>query len=94
MALNELQHQVREYDEVFGWVGDKPEHTVLHMQEEVGEISRNILKLVDYRKEDLDLGQMNDEITDLIYLTLKLGNLLDLNLDEGWGRIKQRYEVK
>ena len=94
MAFNELQGQVREYDRLFGWTRDKPEHTLLHMQEEVGEISRHMLRMLNYKEGKFDRGKINDEITDLLYLTLKLGNLLDLNLDDGWGRIKERYKRK
>ena len=93
MALNELQKQVQGYDRKFGWVGDKPDSIVLHMQEELGEISRNMLKQKGYKK-GYDKDEMNDEITDLLYLTVKLGNLLDIELDEGWGRIGKRYNKK
>jgi NTP pyrophosphatase (non-canonical NTP hydrolase) len=94
MTLNELQRHVGEYDRRFGWTGDRPEHTLIHMQEEVGEISRHILRMLNYREGEFDRSEVNDEISDLIYLTLKLGNLLDLNLDEGWDRIVGRYESK
>ncbi|MBD3388591.1 MAG: hypothetical protein GF416_05940 [Candidatus Altiarchaeales archaeon] len=94
MGLYELQEQVREFDRRFGWAGDVPEHTLLHMQEELGEISRNILRKTGYRKETFDGEEVNDEISDLIYLTFKLGNLLGLDLDEGWNRLEERYEKK
>jgi NTP pyrophosphatase (non-canonical NTP hydrolase) len=94
MALYELQQKVTEFDKRFGWVGDKPEHTALHMQEEVGEIAREILKSAKYKSGKYDPQDLNNEITDLIYLTLKLGNLMSLNLDEGWERIGKRYEGK
>jgi NTP pyrophosphatase (non-canonical NTP hydrolase) len=94
MVFNELQKQVAEYDKKFGWTKDNPEHTVLHMQEEVGEIAREFLKKAGYKKGEYDPEELNDEITDLLYLTLKLGNLTGLNLDEGWGRIGRRYDGK
>jgi NTP pyrophosphatase (non-canonical NTP hydrolase) len=94
MAFNELQRQVAEYDAKKGWVGDTPEQAALHMQEELGEIARELLKMSGYKKGGLDRDRINDEITDLLYLTMKLGNLLKLDLDEGWGRIGGRYERK
>jgi NTP pyrophosphatase (non-canonical NTP hydrolase) len=94
MAFNELKRKVAHYDKRFGWVGDRPEQTILHMQEELGEISRNMLKKSKYKKERYCKEDMEDEITDLLYLTLKLGNLLDLDLDSGWGRIGKRYGKK
>ena len=94
MGFNEFQRQVAEYDKRFGWTKDKPEHTVLHMQEEVGEIARELLKKSGYKRGKYSPKGINDEITDLLYLTLKLGNLLNLDLDRGWGRIGRRYEGK
>jgi NTP pyrophosphatase (non-canonical NTP hydrolase) len=94
MAFNELQRQVAEYDKTFGWTKDKPEQTVLHMQEEVGEIARELLKKAGYKRGKYDPEELNDEITDLLYLTLKLGNLMNLELDKGWGRICERYKDK
>ena len=94
MTLDKLQKQVADYDKQFGWTKDVPENAVLHMQEEVGEIARNILKRNKYKKGEYDPKEMNDEITDLLYLTFKLGNLLDLKLDEGWERIEKRYSKK
>lgn len=94
MALNEMQKQVQDFDCRFGWTKDVPENAVLHMQEEIGEIARNILKRNRYKKGAYDPDKMNDEITDLLYLTFKLGNLLELKLDDGWERIKKRYSSK
>jgi len=94
MVFNELQRQVAEYDRRFGWTSDRPEQTVLHMQEELGEISRELLKAGGYKKGGFDAGRLNDEITDLLYLTLKLGNLMKLDLDRGWEKIQGRYGDK
>jgi NTP pyrophosphatase (non-canonical NTP hydrolase) len=94
MGFNEMQRKVAEHDKEFGWVGDRPEETVIHMQEELGEIAREMLRRAGYKKEKYDPQKVNDEISDLLYLTLKLGNLLELNLDEGWEKIGRRYEPK
>jgi NTP pyrophosphatase (non-canonical NTP hydrolase) len=94
MALYELQRQVAGYDKRFGWDGDAPERTLLHMQEELGEIAREMLMKSGYKKGRYDSENLNNEISDLLYLTLKLGNLTGLNLDEGWRRIEARYGKK
>jgi len=94
MALRGFQRQVKAYDKKKGWVNDRPEDAVLHMQEEVGEIARNLLKRSGYKRGRYDSKSMNDEITDLLYLTFKLGNLLELDLDEGWKRLGKRYKNK
>jgi NTP pyrophosphatase (non-canonical NTP hydrolase) len=89
-----LQRVVREQDLLKGWSCDSPEHTLLHMQEELGEISRLILKRAGYKQGGCDEKDMNDEIADLLYLTFKLANTLEINLEQGWGRIRERYSKK
>jgi NTP pyrophosphatase (non-canonical NTP hydrolase) len=94
MALRGFQRQVKAFDKRKGWVDDRPEDAVLHMQEELGEISRNILKRTGYKRGKYRTSDMEDELTDLLYLTFKLGNILELDLDKGWARIGKRYKRK
>ena len=94
MSLNELQRQVKAYDKKKGWTKDTPEEALIHMQEELGEIAREILKKRGYKKGGYEPDRLNDEMTDLIYLTMKLGNLLELDLEEGWARMEKRFEEK
>ncbi len=93
MIFNELQAQVRKFDKRFGWTDDEPELTTLHMTEELGEISREILRLKGY-KPGADTQKLNDEIADLIYLTIKLANSSGLSIDDAWERVEKRYAQK
>ena len=94
MSFNELQRQVADFDKRFGWVDDKSEHTLIHMQEELGEISTNILNMSGYRDKPVDKEDLNDELVDLLYLTLKLANSLGLEVDSAWDRVDGRYSQK
>ena len=49
MSYAELQEQVKKYDQDRNWI-DQPYQTLLHMQEELGEISRELLAEQDYKK--------------------------------------------
>jgi len=92
--LKEFQKQVTEYDGKYGWGEDKASHIVLHLTEELGEISRRILRLEGYKKEEFSKKELAEELTDLLYLTLKLANKFDIDLDEEWGQMWERYEKK
>lgn len=92
--LKELQKQVSDYDNRFGWDEDKAAHIVLHLCEELGEISRRILRLDGYKKEEFIQEELAQEITDLLYLTLKLANKFDINLDPEWQKMWKRYKTK
>ena len=44
--IKKVQEEVAAYDEKYGWTNDKESQIVLHMSEELGEISRNTLSAV------------------------------------------------
>ena len=93
-CLSELQKQVTEYDRKYRWEGDIASHIVLHMSEELGEIARRILREEGYKKEDFDRKELAEELTDLLYLNLKLANRYNIDLEEEWSLMWKRYEKK
>ncbi|MEA3254768.1 MAG: hypothetical protein U9Q22_02920 [Candidatus Altiarchaeota archaeon] len=92
--LTKLQEEVREYDRRYGWDNDKESHIVIHMSEELGEISRRILRLEGYKTEEFSREELAWELVDLLYLTLKLANKFNLNMEEEWRASFERYEKK
>lgn len=92
--ISEMQAQVEAYDERFGWDKDKVCHVALHIMEELGEVSRRILRYEGYKKEEFNQKELAEELTDMLYLTLKLANKFDIDLDEEWAAVEPRYEKK
>lgn len=92
--LSILQEEVLAYDQKYGWANDKESHIVLHMSEELGEISRCILRLEGYKKEGYDKKALSEELIDLLYLTIKLGNTAGIDLEKEWYSAYERYEKK
>ncbi|MBD3262403.1 MAG: hypothetical protein GF334_12195 [Candidatus Altiarchaeales archaeon] len=93
MPYQNLQDQVRQYDKRMGW-RDPSDHIVLHMAEELGEIARNTLREKRYKKEKFISDELGQEICDLLYLTLKLANNQDIDLNRQWDMMFSRYESK
>lgn len=92
--LRKVQEEVAAYDRKYGWENDRESQIVLHMNEELGEISRCILKLEGYKKEPYTKKELAEEIIDLLYLTIKLANKADIDLDKEWIASFERYEKK
>jgi len=92
--LIRLQEEVASYDEKYGWTNDAESHITLHMAEELGEISRNILRLEGYKKEQFQKKELAEEIIDLLYLTVKLANKAEIDLEKEWTASFERYEKK
>jgi NTP pyrophosphatase (non-canonical NTP hydrolase) len=93
MSYSNLQKQVLEYDQEKGWSDESPQ-IALHMSEEVGEIARLMLRKQGYKQEQYSVQELGEELTDLLYLTLKLANNEDVDLDECWQSMWSRYETK
>jgi NTP pyrophosphatase (non-canonical NTP hydrolase) len=64
------------------------------MSEELGEISRCVLRHEGYKNERFDKKELAEEITDILYLTLKLANSFKIDLDSDWDTMWERYEKK
>lgn len=92
--LSRLQEEVAAYDQKYGWGNDRESHIALHMMEEVGEIARQLLRLEGYKKEPFDKRNLSEEIIDLLYLTVKLANKADIDLEKEWVASFARYEKK
>ena len=92
--LTRLQDEVSAYDGRYGWEDDKESHIVLHMAEEIGEISRQVLRLEGYKKEEYSKKNLSEEIVDLLYLTVKLANKAEIDLEKEWRSAFERYEKK
>lgn len=92
--LTQIQKQVNEYDRKYGWDRDEVGHIVLHMSEELGEISRRILRYEGYKTEEFSKKELAEELIDLLYLILKLANKFDIDLDDEWNSMWERYEKK
>jgi NTP pyrophosphatase (non-canonical NTP hydrolase) len=62
--------------------------------EEVGEVARQILRLEGYKKEPYDKKNLSEEIIDLLYLTVKLANKAEIDLEKEWAASFARYDKK
>ena len=89
-----FQEEVSNYDKKYGWERDKASHVVLHLSEELGEISRLMLRYEGYKKEEFKSEELGQELTDLLYLALKLANKFNLKLDKEWEIMWERYQGK
>ena len=76
--MSRLQELVREFDRARGWHEVKPEHTFLHMVEELGEVARELLSSVGYKHVD---GNLKSELADLTLLLYKLADQLGIDLE-------------
>lgn len=76
--MSKLQDLIREFERARGWHRVRPEDTFLHIVEEVGEISRELLGRVGYKDS---AGDLASEVADLALLLYKLADQLGIDLE-------------
>ncbi|MGM5485421.1 MAG: MazG nucleotide pyrophosphohydrolase domain-containing protein [Nanobdellota archaeon] len=89
MNIKEGQDLVYEHLKEVGYTKSetKPEHAFLHLAEEVGEVSRTMLHKGTKRGDfsnTTDVGNMEDEIADILWQTMKLASYLDIDLEKAF----------
>jgi len=64
-----------------------PTHAFLHLIEEVGEVARVLLHKETKRgkfKNTTEAGNLEDEVADIFWQTLKLASYLDIDLEKAF----------
>ncbi|WP_457636518.1 MazG-like family protein [Oceanithermus sp.] len=93
--MSRLQKLVRQFDRARGWHEVKPEHTFMHLVEEVGEVARELLSVAGYKDRAENL---RSELADLALLLYKLADQLEIDLEaaalEKLAENEKRYPVE
>lgn len=85
MEVMELQKIANEFLDLLNEKYDcnhNSNNTVLHLAEEVGEISREINKPNIRKNETFDLENLKEQVGDVMILIMRLANIYDINLEE------------
>ena len=77
----------------------KPEHRALDLASEVGELSKEILKLSDYGKKSIEVkGQdfkaLENELGDVLFSLMTIANYFDISLEEALEMVLKKYEKR
>lgn len=85
VTIRQIQDQARELKKANGWQGISPEQRLLYLNSEVGELSREVLRLTDVNESDAAKAEaranVGYEIYDCVWNLCDLANLFDLDLE-------------
>lgn len=89
MEIKKAQDLVYEHLVKIGYTKSEttPIHAFLHLIEEIGEVSRVLLHKETKREtfsNTTDPGDLQDEVADIFWQTLKLASYLKIDLDEAF----------
>ncbi len=85
VTLKEIQDQAKEIKDEQGWKQTSPEQRVLYLVSEVGELSREVLKLTNPNERGVNIEEsrvnLGSEIYDCVWNLCDLANIFDIDLD-------------
>jgi len=85
--VSRIQEALRRFDASRGWQRVRPEHTLLHLYEELGEVARELLRSVGYKE---GVARLTDELADAGLLLYKLAEQLGVGLEEAmWQKLTE-----
>ena len=71
------------------------EHRMLDLVSEVGELSKDVLKMSDYGRKEFKLNsEVELELGDVLYSLITVANSLDVSLEEALEKVVAKYEAR
>ncbi len=92
--MKELQKNIKEFCTKHNL--DSPvEHRILDTMSELGEVSKEILKMSNYGREKFILNdKLNSELGDLFYSLITVANTFDIDLEEEVFKSINKYKKR
>ena len=81
-SLPDIQNKIKDFCQRYG-LKSPPEHLVLDLANEVGEVAKEILKMTEYGRKPLKFRkEIISEIGDVLYSLITVANYFNINLEE------------
>lgn len=99
MQIREAQETVKKHLKEIGYdkIETTPSQAFLHLIEETGEVARILLHQETKRTSipaATKPSELNDEIADIFWQTLKLASYLDIDLEESFIKKYEKNKLK
>ncbi|MFH1971702.1 MAG: MazG-like family protein [Patescibacteria group bacterium] len=94
MNLQRIQEKVQEFAKK-NKLDSPPEFRVLDLVSEIGEVSKEVLKMTNYGTKPLQKNnEVKSELGDVLYSLITLANKLDINLEEALDLVLEKYQKR
>ncbi|MFH1711943.1 MAG: MazG-like family protein [Patescibacteria group bacterium] len=92
--MKKLQEQVKKFEKKYGLISP-PEHRMLDLVSEVGEVAKEVLKMTDYgRKPEKYREEIELELGDVLYSLASVANYYKVDLEDTLKRTLVKYEKR
>lgn len=92
--MDEPQERVKKFCKDYD-LKSPPEHRVLDLTSEVGEIAKEVLKMTDYGRKPMEYREeIKGELGDAFFCLLILSNQFGVDLEESLDNVLEKYEER
>lgn len=92
--MKELQQKVRGFCKEHN-LESPPEHRVLDTMSELGEVAKEVLKMSDYGRKQIETNEnIESELGDVLYSLVTIANYFDVDLEEALNMALEKYEKR
>ena len=92
--MKEIQERIKEFCEK-NELESPIKHRVLDTMSELGEVAKEVLKMSNYGRKDLEYREeLKHELGDLLYSLITIANTFDIDLEEAVNVVIEKYEKR
>lgn len=92
MDLSQLQAQIQKFVDDNNW-DSPPEHRVLDLVSEAGEVAKEVLTITKYGKEPVTKSEnLTQELGDTLYSLIVVANKFNVSLEEALSLVLIKYK--
>ena len=95
-SMKAMQARIREFCKKNN-LQSPPEHLVLDLMSELGEVSKEVLKMSDYGRKPIKSSnkeEIESELGDALYSLITISNYFDVDLEKALDKVLEKYEKR
>ena len=92
--MRELQEKIKKFCKENN-LESPPEHRILDLMSELGEVSKEVLKMSDYgRKKPEFREEIKSELGDALYSLITVANSFDVDIEDAANIVLEKYKKR
>lgn len=93
-AIKKIQKKIQDFCDKHNLVSP-PEHRVMDVMSELGEVAKEILKMSNYGRKPFHYKEeLKSELGDLLFAIIALANSFNIDLEEALDIVLKKYETR
>lgn len=92
--MKEIQEKIKKFCKE-NKLESPPEHRVLDLMSELGEVAKEVLKMTDYGRKPAEFKEeIKSELGDALYSLITIANYFNVDLEEALDMVLEKYKKR